>query len=81
MVDATAPALNRGHLAHAVLDVFHAEPLSAHHAFWSHPQVTVLPHSAAQTDLRSATQVAIGNLIAWRAGRPVANVVDRARGY
>lgn len=74
-------ALNRGHLQHAVLDVFQTEPLPTDHAFWSHPQVTVLPHAAAQTDLRSATRVAVANLQAWREGRPVAHLVDRARGY
>ncbi|HET7794365.1 MAG TPA: glyoxylate/hydroxypyruvate reductase A, partial [Rhizobacter sp.] len=51
-------ALDRGHLRHAVLDVFHTEPLPPQHAFWKHPQVTLLPHAAAQTDLRSATRVA-----------------------
>lgn len=74
-------ALNRNHLHHAVLDVFQSEPLPATHAFWSHPKVTVLPHAAAQTDLRSATRVAVANLQAWREGRPVAHLVDRARGY
>lgn len=74
-------ALNRGHLRHAVLDVFHSEPLPASHAFWTHPQVTMLPHAAAQTDLRSATRVAVSNLIIWRNGRQVANAVDRTRGY
>lgn len=33
-------ALASGHLRHAVLDVFHPEPLPAGHAFWQHPQVT-----------------------------------------
>ena len=74
-------ALNRGHLRHAVLDVYQTEPLPASHAFWKHPQVTMLPHAAAQTDLRSATRVAVSNLIIWRNGRTVANLVDRARGY
>ncbi|MBC7956646.1 MAG: glyoxylate/hydroxypyruvate reductase A [Cytophagales bacterium] len=74
-------ALNRGHLHHAVLDVFQTEPLPAAHAFWSHPKVTVLPHAAAQTDLRSATRVAVANVIGWRHGRTVKNLVDRARGY
>ncbi|MEO8154090.1 MAG: glyoxylate/hydroxypyruvate reductase A [Rhizobacter sp.] len=74
-------ALNRGHLRHAVLDVFHNEPLPANHAFWKHPHVTMLPHAAAQTNLRSATRVAVTNLIVWRNGRQVANLVDRARGY
>ncbi|WP_430419412.1 2-hydroxyacid dehydrogenase [Methylibium petroleiphilum] len=74
-------ALDTGRLRHAVLDVFQTEPLPAGHAFWSHPRVTVLPHAAAQTDPRSAARVVAANLQAWRAGRPLANLVDRQRGY
>ena len=74
-------ALDAGPLRHAVLDVFQTEPLPAGHAFWSHPRVTVLPHAAAQTDPRSAAGVVAANLHDWRAGRPLAHVVDRARGY
>lgn len=74
-------ALDAGRLRHAVLDVFQTEPLPAGHAFWSHPRVTVLPHAAAQTDPRSAARVVAANLQAWRAGRPLANLVDRQRGY
>lgn len=74
-------ALDAGRLRHAVLDVFQTEPLPAGHAFWSHPRVTVLPHAAAQTDPRSAARVVAANLRAWRAGRPLANLVDRQRGY
>ena len=74
-------ALNTGRLAHAVLDVFDAEPLPATHVFWFHPQVTVWPHAAAQTDLRSAAAVVAANVEALRRGEPAANLVDRARGY
>jgi glyoxylate/hydroxypyruvate reductase A len=74
-------SLDRGHLRHAVLDVFAAEPLPPSHPFWSHPRVTVLPHVAAQTDPRSAAAVAAANVRALRAGRPLAHLVDRARGY
>ncbi|MFT3664013.1 2-hydroxyacid dehydrogenase [Piscinibacter sp.] len=74
-------ALDAGHLRHAVLDVFHAEPLPREHRYWSHPRVTLLPHVAAATDARSAAAVAAANLKRFRAGAPLAHLVDRARGY
>jgi glyoxylate/hydroxypyruvate reductase len=74
-------ALDRGHLQHAVLDVFATEPLPADHLFWRHDKVTALPHVAAQTDPRSAALIAAGNVRAFRAGRVPANLVDRTRGY
>ena len=74
-------ALDRGHLRHAVLDVFHQEPLPAGHRYWTHPSVTVLPHVAAQTDARSAARVVSENLRAWRRGEPLAHLVDRRSGY
>ena len=74
-------ALASGHIAHAVLDVFETEPLPIGHAFWSHPNVTVLPHVAAPTDPRSASRIAAANVQALREGRPLAHLVDRSRGY
>lgn len=79
--EALLAALDAGHLAHAVLDVFHTEPLPPAHRFWTHPSVTMLPHAAALTDHRSAAAVVAANLRALRDGRPVAHLVDRARGY
>lgn len=74
-------ALDRGHLAHAVLDVFHTEPLPAEHRFWRHPQVTVLPHAAAATDMRTAAGIAARNLQALADGAPLAHLVARDAGY
>ena len=74
-------ALASGKISHAVLDVFHSEPLPAGHPFWVHPQVTVLPHVAALTDLRSASATVAVNLQALQAGTRLAHLVDRARGY
>jgi glyoxylate/hydroxypyruvate reductase A len=74
-------ALDAGQLRHAVLDVFHVEPLPADHAFWAHPSITVLPHTAAQTDPRSAAAIAARNVRALRAGEPLAALVDRTKGY
>ena len=74
-------ALASGQVGHAVLDVFHTEPLPAPHAYWQHPQVTLLPHAAAATDPRSAALVAAANVRAALAGQPLANLVERERGY
>jgi glyoxylate/hydroxypyruvate reductase A len=74
-------ALDAGHIGHAVLDVFATEPLPPDHPYWRHERVTVLPHVAALTDLQSASRIVAANLRALRDGAPVANLVDRARGY
>lgn len=74
-------ALDAGRLRHAVLDVFAREPLPTDHPFWRHPRVTLRPHVAAQTDPRSAAVIAARNVHALREGRPLADRVDRARGY
>jgi glyoxylate/hydroxypyruvate reductase A len=74
-------ALDSGQIGHAVLDVFHAEPLPASHPFWTHERVTLLPHVAAQTDHRSAAAVAVANLRALRDGGTIRHRVERQRGY
>ncbi len=74
-------ALDSGRLRHAVLDVFHTEPLPLAHPFWAHPRVTVLPHAAAATDERSAAAVVAANLRALRNGAPLQHLVEPARGY
>jgi glyoxylate/hydroxypyruvate reductase A len=74
-------ALDAQQIRHAVLDVFQTEPLPAEHAFWWHPGVTVLPHTAAQTDPRSACAVVAANVRALREDRPLAHLVERRRGY
>ncbi len=74
-------ALNAGRLEHAVLDVFDTEPLPPTHVFWFHPRVTLWPHAAAQTDLRSAAAVVAANVEAVRRGEAAAHLVDRSRGY
>lgn len=79
--DALLAALAAGRVGHAVLDVFRREPLPAAHAYWRHPQVTMLPHAAAQTDARSAAQVAAANVRALRRNEAVSHLVDRSRGY
>ncbi|HEY6924915.1 MAG TPA: glyoxylate/hydroxypyruvate reductase A [Steroidobacteraceae bacterium] len=74
-------ALGSRHLSHAVLDVFHQEPLPTNHPFWTHPRITVLPHVAATTDPASAAPIAVQNVVAFRAGRPLTGLVSRSSGY
>ncbi|OYU43939.1 MAG: glyoxylate/hydroxypyruvate reductase A [Burkholderiales bacterium PBB4] len=74
-------ALDSGQLAGATLDVFRVEPLPKGHPFWSHPKITLTPHTSART-LRSESIAQIARKIAaLEAGLPVAGRVEAARGY
>lgn len=59
-------ALDGGHLSHAVLDVFDTEPLPPSDDYWHHPQVTVLPHCSAPTDMQTASQIVAANIARFR---------------
>jgi glyoxylate/hydroxypyruvate reductase A len=74
-------ALAAGQLSRAVLDVFNEEPLPPGHPYWRHPQVMMLPHAAALTDVRSACAVVAANVQALWRGEPIAHTVERERGY
>lgn len=74
-------ALDAGQIGHAVLDVFETEPLPPHDPLWARDDVTITPHVAAPTDPRSAALAIAANIAAFRAGRPLAGLVDRVRGY
>jgi glyoxylate/hydroxypyruvate reductase A len=74
-------ALDSGHLAHAYLDVFEKEPLPTESPLWTHPAITITPHSAALTEPRTAMANVIENIERVRAGRPASNLVDFSAGY
>ncbi len=74
-------ALDSGHLAGAVLDVFHVEPLPGDHPFWTHPKVKVTPHIAGPTNPRTAAESVAENVRRLRAGKELVNLIDRAAGY
>lgn len=74
-------ALDSGHLAHAVLDVFETEPLPFDDAFWSHPRVLVTSHLAGYATV-PAKAAYVGDAIArYERGEALTNVYDPARGY
>lgn len=74
-------AMDAGHMAGATLDVFRQEPLPQDHAFWTHPKITVTPHTSART-LRDESIAQIASKIkAVYAGQPIEGRVDKVRGY
>jgi glyoxylate/hydroxypyruvate reductase len=74
-------ALDSGHLAHAYLDVFEHEPLPHDHPLWSHPGITITPHTAALTEPRTAIPKIVENVERLRRGEPPLNLVDLDAGY
>jgi glyoxylate/hydroxypyruvate reductase A len=79
--EALLAALDAGQIGHATLAVFRVEPLPAGHRYWSHPNVTVTPHIAADTRVLGAARVLAENIRRGEAGEPLLYLVDRARGY
>ncbi|KRB40895.1 glyoxylate/hydroxypyruvate reductase A [Acidovorax sp. Root70] len=74
-------AIDSGHVAGATLDVFRTEPLPAGHPFWTHPRITVTPHTSART-LRDESIAQIARkMVALERGEAVAGVVNPGRGY
>ncbi len=74
-------ALASDHLASATLDVFRTEPLPKEHPFWAHPKVLVTPHVGSMIDPETGGREIARNLLDFIANRPVADVIDRQRGY
>ena len=76
-------ALDAGHIAGAALDVFATEPLPSGHRFWTHPKITLTPHTGgpAQDDAAESFDEIAENYRRFKAGEPLLNVVDRNLGY
>ncbi len=74
-------AIDDGHVARAVLDVFRQEPLPSDHPFWQRPEITITPHISART-LRDATLEQItGKIRAYHNGQSITGIVDTRQGY
>ncbi len=80
---ALAEALGSGALKGAALDVFETEPLPESSPFWTMENVIVTPHCSSVYEGWALKSVAMfcDNLRRYRAGAPLVNVVDPARGY
>lgn len=76
-------ALMQGRLKGAALDVFSCEPLPGDSPLWDFENVIVTPHCSSVYDgwdVKSARMFAI-NLLRYRRGEPLSNVVSPVRGY
>jgi glyoxylate/hydroxypyruvate reductase A len=73
--------LDDGTLGAASLDVFATEPLPADSPFWTHPNVVLTPHNAADTDPDEISKYVAQQIERFEAGGALENVVDPARGY
>lgn len=74
-------ALEKGHLAGAVIDVCRQEPLPQRHPFWTALGLLLTGHSSAPTSPEAMVQLFIENLKAYRAGEALRGEVDFNRGY
>ncbi|MBA4005836.1 MAG: glyoxylate/hydroxypyruvate reductase A, partial [Delftia sp.] len=73
--------LDEDHLAGAALDVLRDEPPQPGNKVWGHPKAFVTPHIAAQASADTVARQCLENLRRLRAGEPLLNLVDVARGY
>jgi phosphoglycerate dehydrogenase-like enzyme len=71
-------ALDAGQPGHALLDVFHQEPLPAESPFWGHPRVTLTGHASSMGDGLGPRGEALflDNLDRYLTGQPLLNEAD-----
>uniref|UniRef100_UPI000D34B334 2-hydroxyacid dehydrogenase n=1 Tax=unclassified Variovorax TaxID=663243 RepID=UPI000D34B334 len=74
-------ALDSGRLRGAVIDVFEHEPLPPDNPLWQAPGVVVTPHMATMAAFDVVAAQIARNVAQLRAGAPLFNQVDMARGY
>lgn len=76
-------ALRTGHLAGAALDVTETEPYPEAGPLWDAPNLLISSHSCAYSQklLQRKLDFLLENLQRFADGKPLRNVVDKARGY
>jgi len=81
--EALVRSLDSKRVAGAGLDVTDPEPLPKGHALWKFGNVIVTPHVAGQSDLVQFRRMALlkENVRRFADGKPLLNVVDKAKEY
>lgn len=81
--EALRGALDDGRVAMASLDAVDPEPLPEGHWLYAHPRVRLSPHVSwsAPAAIEDLIGPFLANLRRYRAGEPLAGVVDREAGY
>lgn len=76
-------ALQSGSISGAGLDVFEHEPLPADSPLWAMPNVMVTAHYSGLTPNydKRAFEILHDNLLRYRSGMPLRNVIDKNLGY
>ena len=76
--DALRVALDDGRVAMASLDVAEPEPVPAGHWLYEHPRVRLSPHLSWSSPrlLEGSTEYFVANLARYKAGQPLAGLVD-----
>jgi phosphoglycerate dehydrogenase-like enzyme len=82
-LDALADAVESGHLAGAGVDVTDPEPLPEDHPLWTLDNVVITPHIAGRSDKDRERMVGTikENIRRFVEGKPLVNVVNKAKGY
>jgi phosphoglycerate dehydrogenase-like enzyme len=82
-LDDLVAAIEAGEIAGAGLDVFEVEPLPADHKLWALPGVLLTPHTAGYGPYLDERryQIILDNCRRFQAGRPLRNLVDKARWF
>jgi phosphoglycerate dehydrogenase-like enzyme len=82
-LDDLAAAIEAGEIAGAGLDVFEQEPLPADHKLWTLPGVLITPHTAGHGPYLDERryEIILDNCRRFLAGRPLRNLVDKARWF
>ena len=82
-LDDLTAAIEAGEIAGAGLDVFEQEPLPANHKLWTLPRVLITPHTAGHGPYLDERryEIILDNCRRFLAGKPLRNLVDKARWF